>query len=116
MHESNFTKQIVHVILQELTKNSDARPQTVKVRVGEMLHLVPESVEMHYELLTKGTPLAGVKLELEEIPVRVRCRPCGHEGSVADHHLLVCGECGSFDVELLNGNEIRIDSIEIYDE
>ena|SRR3989338_6262478 len=115
MHEANFTKQIVNAILQELAKNTEERPQTVKVRVGQMLHLVPDSVKMHYDVLTSGTALAGVKLELEEIPVTVRCHQCHHEGGVADHHLLACLECGSLDVELLNGNEIRIDSIEVYD-
>lgn len=113
MHEANFTKQIVNVVLEELTKHPEARPQSVKVTVGEMLHLVPESVQMHFDLLTKDTDLAKVLLQLGEIPVTVKCHQCGREGGVEDHHLMICSHCQSLDVELMSGNEIRVESIEL---
>ncbi len=112
MHEGNFTQAIVDAILGELKKYPDAKPEAVRVSVGEMLHLVPESVRLHYELMTRGSRLEGIQLELREIPVTVRCRPCGYEGAVEDHHLLVCAYCGAPDVELLSGDKISIDSIE----
>lgn len=113
MHEANFTKQIVNVIMDELMKYPETKPTMVKVAVGEMLHLVPDSVRMHFELLTKDTFLEEVLLELGEIPVTVSCRQCGHDGGVEDHHLLSCSHCQSLDVELKSGNEIRIESIEL---
>lgn len=113
MHEANFTDEIVKAILEELRKYPDYRPKEVKVRVGEMLHLVQESVKMHYLTQTKGTPLEGVSLWLEELPVRVRCRMCHEEGGVEDHHLLMCAYCGSPEVDLVNGDEILIDSIQV---
>ena len=113
MHEANFTKQIVNVIMDQLTQYPESRPRTVKVAVGEMLHLVPDSVQMHFDLLTKDTSLEKVELELGEIPVVVNCHQCGREGGVEDHHLLLCSHCQSLDVELKSGNEIRIESIEL---
>jgi hydrogenase nickel incorporation protein HypA/HybF len=112
MHEGNFTQAIVDAILGELKKYPNAKPETVRVSVGEMLHLVPGSVQLHYDLMTRGTRLEGIKLELQEIPVTVRCRPCGYERAVEDHHLLMCAHCGALDVKLLSGDEILIDSIE----
>ena len=53
MHEGNFTQQIVTSIVSELEKHPGYRPQRIKVKVGEMLHLEPESVRTHYALLTK---------------------------------------------------------------
>ncbi|OIO38301.1 MAG: hypothetical protein COT00_05145 [Candidatus Omnitrophica bacterium CG07_land_8_20_14_0_80_50_8] len=112
MHEANFTKQIVEAVVGALRQCPDGKPRTVKVQVGAMLHLVPESVQMHYQLLTRGTGLEGIGLELTETPVRVRCRRCGHEGGVEDHHLLLCTACDSMEVELTAGDQILIDSIE----
>lgn len=112
MHEGNFTEQIVEAILAELEKHPGLKPERVAVRVGEMLHLVPDSVQMHYELVTRGTSLEGAALDLTEEPVRIRCQACSREGGVEDHHLLMCAECGSRDVTLLGGEDVVIDAIE----
>ncbi len=113
MHEGNFTQQIVTSIVSELEKHPGYRPQRIKVKVGEMLHLEPESVRTHYALLTKGTSLEGIALELEGMPVVVNCRACHAEGAVSDHHLLFCPSCYSRDVVIVSGNDVLIDSIEL---
>ncbi|MEI8344882.1 MAG: hydrogenase maturation nickel metallochaperone HypA, partial [Candidatus Omnitrophota bacterium] len=73
MHEGGFTGRIVATILEELKKFPGQKVLRVKVLVGEMLHLEPESVKMHYQLLAKGSALEGVELELEQVPVTVEC-------------------------------------------
>jgi len=113
MHEANFTEQIVSTILNELKKYPDDRPRGAKVLVGEMLHLVPESVHMHYQLLTRGTPLEGIALDLVEVPVKIRCNHCGTEGAVEDHHLLMCTACSTMNVKLVSGNEIWVEVVEL---
>lgn len=113
MHEEDFTKQIVESIITELKKYPGMRPKRVKVIVGEMLHLVPDSVRMHYDLMTKTTDLQAVELELVEKAAIVHCLRCGFEGEVEDHHLLMCAKCGAFNTRLLCGDEISIDEIEL---
>lgn len=106
MHEHKFTEEIVRSVLEGL--EGQARPQWVGVRVGEVFHLESDSVQMHFELLTQGTPLQGVELRLEEVPLVVLCRECGQKGTVEDHHLPTCGSCGSLDVQVLQGNKVEI--------
>ncbi len=113
MHEGNFTEQIVEALLSELSPYAGARPKRVCVEVGEMLHLIPETVRAHYEMLTRGTPLAGAELELQEVPVRVLCDMCGQRGTVEDHHVLLCPCCGASRVKVLSGREVIIRSIEL---
>lgn len=115
MHEANFTQEIVSAILGELEHYPVLRPKLVKVKVGEMLHLIPDSVLMHYRQMTKGTHLEGAVLQLTETPVQVRCPVCSFTGGVEDHHMLLCSKCGSRDVELIQGKEITIESIEMTD-
>ena len=93
MHEANFTQEIVNSILDELKKYPSCRAKQIKVKVGEMLHLMPESVKTHYTQMTQGTNLEGVTLFLEEEPVQVKCRHCGSVGGVEDHHVLFCAKC-----------------------
>ena len=115
MHEGGFTGRIVATILDELKKFPDQKVLRVKVLVGEMLHLEPESVRMHYQLLTKNSILEGVELELKQIPVTVECVRCHQDVRVEDHHRLVCGQCGSEDVKLAGGDQVFIEAIELED-
>ena len=51
-------------------------------------------------------------LDIEEVPVRVVCRSCG-EGLDLEVPLFVCGACGSADVQVVSGEELCIESMEI---
>lgn len=109
MHEGHFTEQIVEAVLKELDGAAVDREAAILVSVGEMFHLVSESVQLHYGILTKGTPLEGTVLILEEVPVEVVCRQCGERGGVEDHHLLLCSKCGSQEVEMVAGHEVTVE-------
>lgn len=113
MHEGHFTEDIVSHILKELQQYPNAELQSVTVKVGEVFHLVPESVLMHYELLTKNSPLEGVHLKLIEEPLEVHCLECHQEGPVEDHHLMLCFFCHSRQVKPVRGKSITIEKVEI---
>lgn len=113
MHEGHFTEQIVATIIEELKKYSGRKPKAVKVKVGEVFHLVKEAVLMHYEIITMGTPLEGVALELIEEPMQVLCGQCGKQGYVEDHHLLICSFCHSRNVKPVAGDKVSIEALEL---
>jgi len=66
---------------------------------------------MHYDLLTQGTPLEGVKLNFLEEPMQVVCSDCGKQGNVEDHHLLLCSFCHSTQVKPIAGDKVIIEQI-----
>ena len=53
MHEGHFTEKIVEVVLAELYKHPGEKIKTVTVKVGDVYHLVLESVLLHFEIATK---------------------------------------------------------------
>lgn len=113
MHEGHFTHQIVDAILAELKDRPKGRVKAVNVKVGEVYHLVPEAVVMHFQLAVKGTPLEGVEIKLREEGIRVYCPHCRKEGSAEDHHLIACPYCYSPNVKTICGDAITIESIEV---
>ncbi len=117
MHELAICQNLVDVILAELRKlpPPPRRLLSVKVNLGALQQLVPDSLQMAYELLTKDTPAAGSRLEVVEVPVTCACRACDWRGAV-DRWQFRCGQCGSGDVELVAGREICLESLEIADE
>ena len=113
MHEGNFTQQIVDAILTAVHEYPGRKPTSIKVKVGEMLHLNRESVKTHFEAITRGGILENARLDLEEIPVLVICQKCNAQWQPEDHHLLLCDLCSATDVKIISGNSVTVDSIQL---
>jgi len=63
------------------------------------------------DLVTDGTNLEGARLEISEPPARCRCRDCAAEFE-PDGPIALCS-CGSADIAILAGSELRIMSVEV---
>lgn len=111
MHEGHFTQQIVKTIIDELSQYPERVVESVTVKVGESYHLLEDAVLLHYELISKGTRLEGVKLNLLEEPMQVVCDQCGQQGPVEDHHMLLCSYCHSKLVAAVSGDTITVEEI-----
>ncbi len=103
MHEYGLVQDVVSLVLQRSPKDGDRRVACVRIEVGEFLVASQESMEMAYEVLTRGTALEGSRLEVTQVPGRARCEVCGFEGSGADlgeglcepPAVLLCPSCGA---------------------
>jgi hydrogenase nickel incorporation protein HypA/HybF len=87
----------------------------VEVRVGHLRQVVPSALQFAFGLVTEGTALDGAELALQVVPAAGRCRDCGTEG-VLDGFPLLCPACGCPELELLAGEELLVDSLELDDE
>jgi hydrogenase nickel incorporation protein HypA/HybF len=84
----------------------------VEVQVGHLRQVVPDSLAFAFALVAQGTAADGAELALEEVPAAGRCRACGAEGQLPAFPLL-CARCGSADVEVLRGEELLVDALEL---
>ena len=117
MHEFSICESLVRAVIEELGKLPAAAgkpPRLLKVRVlcGCLQGIVPESLQLAYELLTRNTPVQGSVLEVESAPARGECRQCGWQGEVTVP-FIVCGRCGAADVVLLSGKQMHLTSLEV---
>jgi hydrogenase nickel incorporation protein HypA/HybF len=77
--------------------------------------VVPSALEFSFELVANGTEVEGAELEMEEVPAAVSCRACAAETQLRELPLH-CGSCGGFDIEVLRGEELQVESLELEDE
>jgi len=87
----------------------------VHLSVGRLRQVVPDTLRYCWELVTADGPLAGSELAIESIPVSARCRSCTADTTVSEVLVLLCGSCGSPDLELLTGEEFMITTLDIAD-
>src|SRR4051812_15117370 len=85
--------------------------QSVKVEIGALCAVVPDAMQFCFELATEGTIADGARLDLHLQPGLARCRACTKEFEL--HDLILLCPCGSADVEVLTGRDLRILSMEV---
>jgi len=112
MHELSIAQAVVTIA----SRHADGRRvRRVELTVGHLRQVVPAALEFAFTLLTDGTELEGAELVIEEVPVTGRCRACGAETTMSDFPLC-CAACGGLDVELVSGEELLVDALELEEE
>lgn len=107
MHELAITQGVVDTVVERID-----RPVTgVRLEIGRLSGVLPDSVRFCFELVCAGTPLEGAWLEIVEPTGRARCNACDLEFEPED--LMVMCPCGSLDVTLLAGRELKIIAVEV---
>jgi hydrogenase nickel incorporation protein HypA/HybF len=113
MHEVGVARSLIEAVEQRLREGGvQGRVRAVRLRLGRMSTVVPDSLRFAFEVLVKDSAIPEAKLEIEEVPVRARCRACG-EGFEIGEPCFLCGKCGSPDLEVLSGTELLIDSLDV---
>jgi hydrogenase nickel incorporation protein HypA/HybF len=109
VHELSIAQAIVDVASRHA---GDARVVRVDVRVGRLRQVVPSALEFSFALCAHGTPVEGAGLELEQVAVGVICRSCGAE-TEPDDFPLACAACGEVDIDVVRGDELQVQSLEL---
>ena len=108
MHELAIAESVVDTVTQRLP---GAKVTCVRLEIGALSGVVPDSIRFCFDLATEGTGLEGAALEITEPPARCRCRACGAEFQ-PDSPVVLC-PCGSADVAVLAGEELKILSVQV---
>ena len=87
------------------------RVHSVRVQVGALCGVVPDAMEFCFGLAAEGTLADGATLDLDIQPGSARCRTCGDVFTASD--LILLCPCGSADVEVLAGRDLKIVSMEV---
>jgi hydrogenase nickel incorporation protein HypA/HybF len=113
MHELSIVSSIVDTVTESLAAYPGARVKEVRLRVGALASVVEDSLQFCYEIATEGTALEGSKLVVQLLPVVVHCMPCGQDVELGSVQSFRCPRCGEPVMDLRQGRELEIDSIEI---
>jgi hydrogenase nickel incorporation protein HypA/HybF len=108
MHELGLCSSIVEAIERRAGPRSVAH---VRVQVGRLHHVHPEAFDQSFAVAATGTVAESAAAELVFVPVRAHCGGCDATWA-CDEVPLACPECASFDIDLVGGDELVLESIE----
>lgn len=107
MHELSITESVVTAVTERMR---DAPVRRIRLEVGRLSGLVPDSVRFCFELVAAGTTCEGALLEIDEPEGEAHCRACDADFPTVE--VLPLCACGSADVAVLGGRELRIREVE----
>lgn len=108
MHELGITQNIVAIASEHA---AGATVRRVSLSIGQLSAILPEAIRFCFDVCSQGTVVEGATLEIVQIPGRGRCRHCGQEMPL-EVPFGVCA-CGSSDLELIQGQELKITELEL---
>ena len=112
MHELSIAQNIVEIIQQRIPESEWNHVIAVRVRIGAVAGIVPDSLKFSFQVITADSALCNTKLITEHIPFRVHCHTCDTITENEDG-FAKCGECESIDIEVLSGSELHVVDIEL---
>jgi hydrogenase nickel incorporation protein HypA/HybF len=109
VHELSIASAIVATAERHASGN---RVTAVRVRVGRLRQVVPDSLQFCFGMVARESVCEGASLELEIVPAVLRCTACEHEWEIEEPPFW-CPLCASGDVAPVRGEELEVESIEI---
>lgn len=109
MHELSIGAAVVDTAV----RHAEGRHVTVvRVRVGRLRQVVPESLAFYFGVVARGSVCEGARLEIEEVAGLLRCRGCGERWQVAAPAFR-CPACSGGEVDVEQGGELEVESIDV---
>jgi len=112
MHEMSVAENILEIIERHAPVQDGARVKVIRLRIGELAGVVPESLRFCFEVASEGTVADGAELQIEKVPIVGQCKTCNAEFEVEDS-VFICPRCESTGVELVSGSELDVVELEL---
>jgi hydrogenase nickel incorporation protein HypA/HybF len=109
VHELSVSAAVVDTVVRHA---AGRRVTVVRVRLGRLRQVVPDSLAFYFGLVSRETVCEGARLEQEVVPARLSCAPCAHAWEI-DAPAFRCPRCGGAEVAVLSGEELEVESIEV---
>lgn len=114
MHEMALAHGILDIAINTAAQHNAAKVGRIKLLVGKMTHVEPDSLRFCFEALAVGTVAEGAVVDIEITPLIGRCRDCGGEFPVQGYYF-VCPACNSSLIEIVSGRELTVEHLEVDD-
>lgn len=112
MHEFSVTQSILALVLEKAEDAGAERISRINLVIGELSGIVDDCVQFYWDFLSKDTIAAGAELSFSRPPAQMRCRSCAAVFT-PENGTWACPECQSPGLEIISGNELMVESIEV---
>lgn len=115
MHEATIAAGILDIVRQHVPAVDGRRVRAVRVRVGDIAGVVPDSLGFCFGAIVAGTDYSSAFLEIDRVPARGACGDCGHVAEIDSLPPFTCPSCGSPFIIVTSGDDLDVVDVELDD-
>lgn len=112
MHELSVCQALLGEAALIAAQHDARRILSIRVRIGPLSGVDAGLLARAFDVARTGTAAGTAELRIEAAVVRVQCRICGIV-SRAEPGRLLCGACRDHRVQLIEGDELLLASLEL---
>lgn len=115
MHEMSICQGLLNQVTQIAAEHHATAVKKIYLQVGPLSGVEPDLLQNIFPIARSNTISANAELVIQLLPIKVKCRRCAAESN-ATINKLVCAECGDWHTELISGDELLLQRVEIHTE
>lgn len=114
MHELSVCLSLLEEVKRVARENNAGSVTRIIVKIGPLSGVEPDLLRNAYPIAAAGTLAENAEFEIEVAGIVVSCSQCGRESDAAANRLL-CAHCGDYRTNLVSGDEMVLQSLELDD-
>ncbi len=111
MHELRIAEDLSAIVIETAKKEKLSKVSRISIIFGQLVQIVPEIFEFAFREAVKDTVASEAELSVEVLPVKLQCKTCGNYYLLSGNGFS-CSICNSTDIEIIQGKELFVKSIE----
>ncbi len=112
MHEMSLCEGMVQILEEQARVQNYRRVKQVWLEVGALAGVEVAALRFCFDVVCRGTLAEGAILHVLETPGQGWCMACSR-AVVVERRFDPCPECGSHQVQVTGGEEMRIKELEV---
>ncbi len=112
MHEMSLAEGIREIVLDQARQHGFARVTCLRLEIGRFAGVEKPALEFAFDVVMRGSPAEGARLEMLDLPGRALCFDCETTVEI-DSRLSPCPRCGGGRLLPEGGDEMRIKDMEV---
>ncbi|MBT8101513.1 MAG: hydrogenase maturation nickel metallochaperone HypA [Gammaproteobacteria bacterium] len=112
MHELSVCMSLLDQVAAIARERGASKVTRIELRVGPLSGVEVDLLRHAYPMAAAGTIAVDAELVIESADVVVRCSLCGAESDAKPNRLL-CGSCGDFRTNVISGDELILQRVEL---
>ncbi len=112
MHELSLAEELAERLEEVARREGAGGIVAIRLELGALCGVDRDAFEFAFPEVARGGLAEGARLEIEEVPVSVRCHRC-QAVTEPRYPVIRCAKCGSGDVDISAGREFKVLSMEV---
>ena len=112
MHEFSVVQSLLDLIEENARRNNAKSVSKVVIKIGKMSGIEPHLLKVAFDTFKEKTICENAELEMIIQDIVAKCEDCQKEFVIGNHRF-VCPHCESFNLRILDGEDMYLMSLEM---